>query len=154
MTYSEQVAGFLLSGYIEPARQRGLTNVEVRAGEVHSKLGWARRIPLVCAALASKKLQRKLGVRLTEKTGPPSGQSSTVTFRYEILDRQSPQTTASAAIAPKQGLLSASGAAAHLYKQVGGGDAYLDSLREGLGQIIPENLPLEPLRHSSGSGDK
>ena len=154
MTYSEQVARFLMSGYIEPARQRGLTSVEVRAGEVHSKLGWARRIPLVCAALGSKKLQQKLGVRLTEKTGPPSGQSSTVTFRYDILDRQSPQTNANAAMSPRQGLLSACGAAAHLYEQVGGGDAYLDSLREELGQILPENIPMGQLVHSGRIRDK
>jgi len=154
MTYSEQVAGFLLNGYIEPARERGMTNFEVRAGEIHSKLGWARRIPLVCAALASKKLQHKLGVRLTEKTGPPSGQSSTVTFRYEILDRQLSQTNVGASRPPKQGLLSACGAAAHLYKQVGGGDAFLSSLRAGFGQFLPDASPLNPIEHGGGSRDK
>jgi len=154
MTYSEQVAGFLLNGYIVPARQHGLTNIEVRAGEVHSKLGWTRRIPLVCAALASQKLQHKLGVRLTAKTGPPSGQSSTVTFRYEILDGQSPQSGISAATPPRPGLLSACGAAAHLYSQVGGGDAYLNSLREGFGQNFLDDLRLNSIERSGGSRDE
>jgi len=154
MTYSEQVAGFLLNGYIKPARERGLTNVEVRAGEVHSKLGWTRRIPLVCSALASRKLQHKLGVRLTEKTGPPSGQSSTVTFRYEILDGQSPQSPADAAKPSRHGLLSACGAAAHLYVQVGGGDAYLNSLREGFGEILPTFVGSTPVGKSERSEDK
>ena len=140
MTYSEQVAGFLLNGYVVPARQRGLTNVEVRAGEIHSKLGWTRRVSLVCAALSSKKLQRTVGVRLTEKTGPPSGQSPTMVFRYEILSQESPQSPVKATSPSgqaKQGLLSARGAASHLYILVGGGDAFLKSLRESFDQALP-----------------
>jgi hypothetical protein len=138
MTFSEEVAGFLLNGYILPARQRGLANVEVRAGEIHSKLGWTRRIPVVCAALNSKKLQDKLGLRLTEKKGPPSGQSPTVVFRYEILAEQLPQPTAEGNSRPQRGLLAARGAASHLYAQVGGGDVFLANLREGFGQVFSD----------------
>jgi hypothetical protein len=135
MTYSEEVTGFFLNSYVIPARQRGQASLEVRAGEIHSKLGWTRRVSLVCAALSSKKLQQKLGVRLTEKSGPPSGQSPTVVFRYQILDHKLLPTSEMGTKTPKRGLLSAYGAAAHLYRQVGGGDAFLHAAREDFGSI-------------------
>jgi hypothetical protein len=138
MTFSEEVQLFFQDNYVVPARQRGQASVEVKAGDIHTKLGWSRRVPLVCAALSSKKLQRKVGVRLTGKEGPPSGQSPTVIYRYEILEREDPSGLRDDPSSPKRGLLAAYGVAAHLYRQVGGGDAFLKSEREDFGSIVPE----------------
>jgi len=137
MTFSEEVQQYFQGNYVIPARQRGQASVEVKAGDIHSSLGWTRRVPLVCAALSSKKLQRNVGVRLTKKEGPPSGQSPTVIFRYEILDREA-SSAQGAEPAPKRGLLAAYGVAAHLYRPVGGGDAFLKAERENFGSVVPE----------------
>jgi hypothetical protein len=137
MTFSEEVQQYFQGNYVIPARQRGQAIVEVKAGDIHTKLGWTRRVPLVCAALSSKKLQRNVGVRLTNKMGPPSGQSPTVIFRYEVLDREEPSRLGAAAL-PKRGLLASYGVAAHLYRQAGGGDAFLQAERKNFGSVVPE----------------
>jgi hypothetical protein len=138
MTFSQEVQRFFQSNYVIPARQRGQATVEVKAGEIHSKLGWSRRVPVVCAALSSQKLQRNVGVRLKEKNGPPSGQSPTVIFRYEILDREASSAPGVTSPPPKRGLLASYGVAAHLYRQVGGGDAFLKAERENFGSVVPQ----------------
>jgi hypothetical protein len=148
MTYSEEVLGFFSKSYVIPARQRGQSTIEVRAGDIHSQLGWARKVPLVCSALSSKKLQKKLGIRLTEKSGPPSGQSPTVVFHYEILSQSSPHSAS--ASTPRKGLLAAYGAAEHLYSQVGGGDAFLKAERENFGLLIPSEAAREEAAEGSG----
>jgi hypothetical protein len=152
MTYTEEVVGLFTSSYVNPARARGQGSIEVRAGEIHSKLGWTRRVPLVCAALSSKKLQKKVGVRLTEKSGPPSGQSPTVVFRYEILAQDMPSAGTVDALPPKRGLLAAYGAAEHLYSQVGGGDAFLKAQRESFGQS-PQDLNIPELGRVAGGNE-
>jgi hypothetical protein len=98
---------------------------------------------LVCAALSSKKLQRNVGVRLTKKEGPPSGQSPTVIFRYEVLDQEASSAQGVALLPPKRGLLAAYGVAAHLYRQVGGGDAFLKAERENFSSVVAEIHPSE-----------
>src|SRR6267378_2337637 len=71
--------------YISPARRRRETTIAINVGEVHRALALDNRVPLVCAALGSKKFLTKHGLRIVSKTGPPSGQSTTVTFTYEIV---------------------------------------------------------------------
>jgi hypothetical protein len=58
-------------------------------GEVHRALALDNRVPLVCAALGSKKFLNEHGLRILSKTGPPSGQSTTVIFTYEIVEPKS-----------------------------------------------------------------
>jgi hypothetical protein len=62
--------------------------VSINAGEVHRALALNNRVPLVCAALGSKKFLNQHGLRLLSKTGPPSGQSTTVTYTYEFVDKE------------------------------------------------------------------
>src|SRR5580693_2981524 len=71
--------------YISPARRRKEKTVTINVGEVHRTLALNNRVPLVCAALGSKKFLTEHGLRFESKTGPPSGQSTTVTFTYEIV---------------------------------------------------------------------
>jgi|SRR5580658_477141 hypothetical protein len=132
MTFSEQVQHYFQSNYVIPARERGQATVQVKAGEIHSKLGWTRRVPLVCAALSSQKLQRKTGVRLKTKEGPPSGQSPTVVFHYEILGTTTAQPPDRSKLANGIGLMDLYGIGAEAFKQLGGGEEYLRREREGL----------------------
>ena len=132
MTFSEEVQQFFQNNYVLPARQRGIETIEVKAGEIHSKLGWTRRVPLVCAALSSQKLQRKTGVRLTEKKGPPSGQSPTVIFRYEIVDRKDATKMEGNKQPSGIDLMDLYGIGADVFKELGGGEEYLRREREQL----------------------
>src|SRR5580658_5189710 len=72
--------------YLAPARRSGSKTFSINVGAVHRALGLNNRVPLVCAALASKKFLAENHLRLTSKTGPPSGQSTTVTFTYQIVE--------------------------------------------------------------------
>src|SRR5258708_4661129 len=74
--------------YISAARRRREKTVAINVGEVHRALALNNRVPLVCAALGSKKLLTEHGLRIVSKTGPASGQSTTVTFTYEIVEGQ------------------------------------------------------------------
>jgi len=139
MTLSQEVQHFFQRNYVAPARQRGQATVEVKAGEIHSKLGWSRRVPVVCAALSSRKLQRNVGVRLTGKIGPPSGQSPTVVYRFEILSSADEQRAAGNKQGSGNGLMAMYGIAAELYKEVGGGEAFLRAERENFGSIVPDS---------------
>lgn len=130
MTFSEEVQQYFRSNYVVPARQRGQAKIEVRAGDIHTKLGWTRRVPLVCAALSSKKLQRNLGIRLEEKEGPPSGQSPTVVFHFEILNPDEGSAQSGNSQPTGIGLMDLYGIGAEVFKQLGGGEAYLNRERE------------------------
>ena len=104
--------------YISTARRRREKTVAINAGEVHRALALNNRVPLVCAALGSKKFLTEHGLRILSKTGPPSGQSTTVTFTYEIVRSES-QPTADEAWQSLRGI------AKDIYASFGGGEAYL-----------------------------
>src|SRR5438128_1773515 len=72
--------------YLKPAHHKGERTFTINVGTVHKALALNNLVPSVCAALKSKKFLEENGLRLISRTGPPSGQSTTVTFTYEILD--------------------------------------------------------------------
>jgi hypothetical protein len=55
-------------------------------GQIQKGVGLQNRVSLVCQALKSVKFLRAHGLKLISKTGPPSGQSTTVTYTYEFVD--------------------------------------------------------------------
>src|SRR5579864_8123170 len=83
---SDLVRRHASDAYLRPAHRRGDRTFAVNVGAVHKALGLSNRVPLVCAALTSKKFLEEHGLKLISKTGPPSGQSTTVTFTYEIVN--------------------------------------------------------------------
>ena len=105
--------------YISAARRRREKTVAINAGDVHRALALNNRVPLVCAALGSKKFLTEYGLRILSKTGPPSGQSTTVTFTYEIVRPESQKPTAEEAWQSLRGI------AKDIYASFGGGEAYL-----------------------------
>jgi hypothetical protein len=78
----------------------------------------------VCAALGSKKFLKEHGLRILSKTGPPSGQSTTVTFTYEIVNYEivNPESQKPSAEEAWQSLR---GIGKDVYASFGGGEAYL-----------------------------
>lgn len=120
---SELIREHVCEVYLKTAIRRGESTFTVNVGAVHKALNLANRVPQVCSALESKKLLAENQLRIVSKTGPPSGQSTTVTFTYEIL---SSGTRAAAATNP---LMMLRGAAKDLFKELGGGEAFIRSER-------------------------
>jgi hypothetical protein len=109
--------------YLKPVIQRGESTLTVNAGAVHKALALHNRVPLVCAALKSKKFLEGNGLRLVSKTGPPSGQSTTVTFTYEILASSADRPSVTSP------LIDLRGVAKNLFRELGGGENFIRSER-------------------------
>ena len=60
MRPSDRVRDYVKRKYIDPAKKDGKETLSIRAGDIHKELGFSRRIPVVCSALRSRKLQKEL----------------------------------------------------------------------------------------------
>ncbi len=110
--------------YVHPARHRGLKRFSINVGEVHRSLALQNRVPLVCQALGSEKFLEANSLKLVSKTGPPSGQSTTVTYTYEFVDSGTQSEPAEDAWSRLGGALKS------IFQELGGGEAYLRAERE------------------------
>lgn len=119
---SDLVRRHAIDTYLAPARRRRETTVSVNVGAVHKALRLANRVPLVCTALEAQKFQRENHIRLISKTGPASGQSTTVTLTYEFLDAENAPDR-------KDAWNRLRGALKDVYAEYGGGEAYLRAER-------------------------
>ena len=120
---SDAVRSYVSEKFINPAKQQGQRTVVVNVGEVHKILGMHNRVPLVCLALKSKKFLEEQGLRILSVTGPPSGQSTTVTYTYEILG------TGADSFASPHPLIGLRGIAKEIFKKLGGGENFIRSER-------------------------
>ena len=116
---SDLIRNHVRETYLKTALREGTRTFSVSVGAVHKALGLANRVPQVCAALESKKLLEENQLSIVSKTGPPSGQSTTVTFTYEILSRAGKPATA------ENPFVTLRGVAKDLFRQLGGGEAFI-----------------------------
>lgn len=105
--------------YVSPARRRGEKTVAINVGEVHKTVALRNRVPLVCQALQSNKFLEANGLKLISKTGPPSGQSTTVTYTYEFIDAKAPAPSIDDAWKRLRGAFK------DVFAEMGGGESYL-----------------------------
>jgi len=122
---SELVRQHAARTYVAPARHRGERTVSVNVGTVHKALRLGNRVPLVCTALESQKFQKQNHLRLVSKSGPPSGQSTTVTFTYEFDDTE----TSKEALDRQDAWNRLRGALKDVFAELGGGENYLRNER-------------------------
>lgn len=108
--------------YVRPARNRGDRGFTVVAGDVHRALRLSNRIPPVCSALQTKRLLQDNHLRIVQRSGPPSGQSTTVAITYEFADSE--ETTGSAPDLAES-LLRFRGALRDVFQALGGGEKFL-----------------------------
>jgi hypothetical protein len=109
--------------YVVPARVQNAERFSIRAGDVVRDLQMSGRTPAVCSALKSREFLQRNNLQLVERTGPPSGQSTTVTYTYEFIDQKSPS--------PKEDpWTSLRGALKDAFAELGGGEAYLKKERD------------------------
>lgn len=133
MRLTDQTRSLVIENYVQPARKRGERRIRIRVGEVIKQLGWKNRTPSVYSTLTSQEFQRQAGIRLVEKSGgPPSGGASTTwNLTYRILDEPShPQQPRHEA-----GLLGLAGICAAMYREAGGAESFIRSLREDFGSV-------------------
>jgi hypothetical protein len=122
---SDAVRQHAIESYISPARRRRERTVSVNVGAVHKALRLGNRVPLVCAALESRKFLRENGVRLVSRTGPPSGRSTTVTYTYEFVDKDRNNEGADRQDAWNR----LRGALKDVFAELGGGENYVRNER-------------------------
>lgn len=122
--------------YISPAHRRKQKTVAINVGDVHRALALNNRVPLVCAALGSKKFLTEHGLRLLSKAGPPSGQSTTVTFTYEIVEGEEKSAEGLEAFMALRGI------GKEVFVSLGGGEAFLRREREEFSRAM-ENRETE-----------
>ena len=87
MTQAESIRRHVLARHVAPARTAGAVELAVRAGDVCAAMGLRDRTPNVCSVLGSRRFHEMAGLRLIERVGPR--QSTTTTFRYAIVERES-----------------------------------------------------------------
>lgn len=85
----------------------------------------AGRVPAVCSALKTKKFLDENALRLISRTGPASGQSTTVTYTYEFIDREKDGKTLDRQDAWNR----LRGALKDVFAELGGGENYLRNER-------------------------
>jgi hypothetical protein len=109
--------------YVSPAVRGRKRTFAINVGEVHAAVALRNRVPLVCQALRSEKFLRANSLRLVSTAGPPSGQSTTVTYTYEFVGAENPSS------APDDSWSQLRGALKDVFAELGGGEAYLRSER-------------------------
>ena len=122
---SDDVRQHVREKYIQPARARGDRTVRVPVGDVHRSLRLANLVPLVCNALKSKAFLNENCLLLLEVEGPPSGLSTTVVYTYKL------ESGAPGEAPPSHPFWELRGVAAELFREYGGGEAFLRSERSG-----------------------
>lgn len=82
MSQADDIRQFVIDNYVTPARARGDTQIDVKAGNVHREMGLANALPAVCGAIGSNKFNAAAGVSLIGREGPEN--SSTTTFNFAL----------------------------------------------------------------------
>lgn len=126
MISADKIRGHGRDKYVVPARNRKQRRFSIRAGDVVKELGLHGRVNSACSALKSRTFLEQNGLRLVERTGPKSGQSTTVTYTYEFLDANTQEASPSS-LDPWTELR---GALKRVFAELGGGEAYLRGERE------------------------
>jgi hypothetical protein len=80
---SDQVRDHVKRKHIDPAKKAGKKSLSLRAGDIHKELGFTRRIPVVCSALRSRKLQKNCDVKLSYIDGHNNTTAATFTYRLK-----------------------------------------------------------------------
>lgn len=122
---SDLIRQYGVETYVLPARRRGEKRFSINAGVVHKALRLDNLVPSVCNALASKKFLRENHLRLTFRSGPKSGKSTTVTYTYEFIDEEKDRKTFDRQDAWNR----LRGALKDVFAEYGGGEAYLRAER-------------------------
>jgi hypothetical protein len=111
--------------YVAPARQRQEKRFSIRTGDVLRDLKLNGRAPAICSALKTREFLEENALRLVSKTGPPSGQSTTVTYTYEFVGKENKDK----GVDRQDAWNRLRGALKDVFAELGGGENYLRNER-------------------------
>jgi hypothetical protein len=115
--------------YVTPARTRKEDRFSIRVGDVvrdlrlsgHALAGCSP----VCSALKTREFLQENSLRLVDKSGPPSGQSTTVTYTYEFVTNEKKDK----GVDRQDAWNRLRGALKDVFAELGGGENYLRNER-------------------------
>jgi 5-methylcytosine-specific restriction protein B len=81
MSFADDVREHCRVNYVEPGRTRGDSTITIRAGDVHSALGYKNRYPLVCSSLGATTFEESCRVKRVAVDGPLNGANTVFTFQ-------------------------------------------------------------------------
>ena len=111
--------------YVVPARERQQKRFSIRTGDVLRELKLNGRVPAICSALKTREFLDENGLRLVSRTGPPSGQSTTVTYTYEFVEKGKDKP----GLDRQDAWNRLRGALKDVFAELGGGENYLRNER-------------------------
>jgi hypothetical protein len=139
MKQADQIRSHARDQYVEPARGRRERRFSIRSGDVVREMKLAGgRVPAVCSALKTREFLEGNALRLISRTGPESGQSTTVIYTYEFIDGANsagPRTANGSGGTPQSRQATwekLRGALKDVFAEYGGGEAYLRAERISL----------------------
>jgi hypothetical protein len=127
MNQADRIRTYARKKYVVPARGQRERRFSIRAGDVVRDMKLvAGRTPAVCSALKTKEFLRENALRLITRTGPESGQSTTVTYTYEFVDAE---TNREKGLDRQDAWNRLRGALKDVFSELGGGENYLRNER-------------------------
>ena len=127
MKQADRIRTYAREKYVVPARGQREKRFSIRAGDVIRGMKLVGgRTPAVCSALKTKEFLQENALRLIARTGPESGQSTTVTYTYEFVD---PQKDGDKGLDRQDAWNRLRGALKDVFSELGGGENYLRNER-------------------------
>jgi hypothetical protein len=125
MTHADVIRLHSKEKYVAPARKRQEKQFSIRTGDVLRDLKLNGRAPAICSALKTRAFLDDNALRLVSRTGPPSGQSTTVTYTYEFVTKEKQHKGMDRQDAWNR----LRGALKDVFAELGGGENYLRNER-------------------------
>jgi hypothetical protein len=127
MKQADQIRTYARDTYVVPARAEHEKRFTIRTGDVVRGMKLALMYtPAVCSALKTKRFLQENDLCLISKAGPPSGQTTTVTYTYEFAN---PRRKEDGRLDRQEAWERLRGALRDVYAEYGGGEAYLRAVR-------------------------
>jgi len=123
MKHADRIRGFGRERYVLPARQRKEKRFSIRVGDVVREMNLTGLVPAACNALQTREFLESNGLNLVERTGPRSGQSTTVVYTYEFTG------TKQSSPHEEDSWKRLRGALKGVFAELGGGETYLRAER-------------------------
>lgn len=76
MRQADAIRAFVVAKILAPARERGDSQVVIRAGDVHRAMGLQGAMPAVCSALGGNKFAGTAGLMPLGRHGPGNGSNA------------------------------------------------------------------------------
>jgi hypothetical protein len=123
MKQADEIRTYARERYVVPAQGQREKRFSIRSGDVvrDMKLPWGST-PAVCSALKTREFLEANALCIVSRTGPPSGQTTTVTYTYEFRDSKDEPGAPDAWERLR-------GALKDVFAEYGGGEAYLRAER-------------------------